>query len=57
MSLFSHNKCGKITIKHWELELFFILHFTYLGVGTHPTPPLPTVLHKNVNTLWTVAYD
>jgi len=31
MSLFSHNKCGKITIKHWELDLFFILHFTYLG--------------------------
>jgi len=44
---FSHNKRGKITIKHWELDLFFILHFTYLGVGvrTHPTrPPPPTGL-------------
>ena len=26
----------KITIKHWELDVFFILHFTYLGVRTHP---------------------
>ena len=41
MSLFSHNKCGKKTIKHWELDLFFILHFTYLGVRTHPTHPRP----------------
>ena len=45
MSLFSHNKCGKITIKHWELDLFFILHFIYLGVvRTHPTHPLPAGL-------------
>ena len=37
---FSHNKCWKITIKHWKLDLFFILHFTYLeGVRTHPTHP------------------
>ena len=26
------------------LDLFFILHFTYLGVRTHPTHPLPTGL-------------
>ena len=26
------------------LDLFFILHFTYLGVRTHPTNPLPTGL-------------
>jgi len=39
---FSHNKCGKITVKHWELDLFFILHFTYLGgVHTHPMHPPP----------------
>ena len=47
MSLFSHNKCGTITIKHWELDLFFVLHFTYLGEGvrTHKTySPLPTGL-------------
>jgi len=48
MSLFSHNKCGKITVKHWELDLFFILHFTYLGaVRTHPMHPLPTGLGLN----------
>jgi len=46
MSLFSHNKCGKIAITHWELDLFFILHFTYLGWGCVRTQhtPLPTGL-------------
>ena len=39
MSLFSHNKCGKITIKHCELD-FFILHFTYLeGSAYAPNAP------------------
>jgi len=41
VSLFSHNECDKKTIKHWELDLFFIIHFTYLGVRTHPTHPRP----------------
>jgi len=27
-----------------QYQYFFILHFTYLGVRTHPTPPLPTGL-------------
>ena len=26
------------------VSVFFILHFTYLGVRTHPTHPLPTGL-------------
>jgi len=38
---FSHNKCGKITVKHWELDLFFILHFTYLGGAYAPNAPSP----------------
>jgi len=33
MSLFSHNKCGKITIKHWELDLFFNFTFYLFGGG------------------------
>ena len=45
MSLYSHNKCGKITIKHWELDLFFNFIFYFIwrgGVHTHPThPPCP----------------
>ena len=32
-------KCGKITVTHWELDIFFILHFTYLGVRMHLTHP------------------
>ena len=33
-------------MKHWEVDLFFILHFTYFlggrcAVRTHPTHPLP----------------
>ena len=42
----------KITIKHWELDLFFILHFTYLGGAYAPNapPPLPTSLTCNVYT-------
>jgi len=47
MSLYSHNKCGKITIKHWELDLFFILYFTSFrgrGAYTPNAPPLPTDL-------------
>ena len=39
VSLFGHNKCGKITVKHWELDLFLILHFTYLGVYAPGHPP------------------
>ena len=43
MSLFSHNKCGKITIKRWELDLFLNFKFYLFGGGvrTHPTHPLP----------------
>ena len=33
------------TIKHWELDLFFILPFSLFGdVRTHPTHPLLTGL-------------
>jgi len=41
MSLFGRNECGKITIKQRELDLCFILHFTYWGgrVRTQRTPP------------------
>jgi len=42
MSLFNHNKCGKITIKHWELDLFFIL--LIWGVNTHPPAYGPALL-------------
>jgi len=49
-------KWGGVFCKKWTflpqnetklmLDLFFILHFTYLGVRTHPTnpPPLPNGL-------------
>ena len=42
MSLFSHNKCGKITIKHWELNLgayylFYILLILWY-IRTQRTP-------------------
>jgi len=40
MSLFGRNKCGKTTIKQRELDLFFILHFTYWGGGAYgPNAP------------------
>jgi len=36
MSLFGRNKCGKITTKHWEMDLFLIL-LIWGKVRTHPT--------------------
>jgi len=48
MSLFSHNKCGKITIKHWELDLFFTFYFFGGCVRTQRTP-VPTGLVSRVN--------
>jgi len=50
MSLFSHNKCGKITIKHWELDIF-LFYILLIGGGVHyiltQRTPLPTGLHAD----------
>ena len=35
---------------------FFILHFTYLGVRTHSTHPLPTGLITNITSCRTVSW-
>jgi len=46
MSLFSHNKCRKITIKHWELDLFLFHILLIWGEGAYApnAPPPPTGL-------------
>ena len=31
----------------YSISIFFILHFTYLGVYTHPTHPLPAGLYAD----------
>jgi len=41
MSLFSHNKCGKITIKYWELDIFFYFTFYLFGGAYAPNAPPP----------------
>jgi len=39
MSLFSHNKCGKITIKHWELDFFYFTFYLLGGCVYAPNAP------------------
>jgi len=39
-SVIGPNKCGKITIKHWEMDLFLFYILLSWGVRTHPTHPL-----------------
>ena len=38
----------------FTVSVFFILHFTYLGVYTHPTHPLPTGLRYTVELFWSI---
>ena len=45
--------CKKVDLSSTQgalciVSVFFTLHFTYLGVRTHPTPPLPTGLYNVV---------
>jgi len=44
MSLFSHNKCGKIAIEHWELDLFFYFTFYLFRGGGAYAPNAPPCL-------------
>jgi len=39
MSLFSHNKCEKITVKHRELDLFFYFAYYLFGGAYAPNAP------------------
>ena len=45
MSLFSHNKCGKITIKHWELDFFYFTFYLLGGAYAPNAPPAYGPVH------------